>query len=92
MTIVQFEQIKVTAQKRFDCSRCGKQCQRTRSFAQTLNPFNKNADGTVKDRQTINIQIRDEAKAWLAAPGMCVVCEREDREQEDDEDDEDDED
>lgn len=43
----------------------GKKRQKTKTFGQTLNPFNKNEDGTIKTRAQILIEITAEKEAWL---------------------------
>lgn len=43
----------------------GKIQQKTRKFYQTINPFNKNADGSQKTRQQIHIEITRERDAWV---------------------------
>ncbi len=43
----------------------GKRHQKTKEFYQTINPFNKNPDGTVKTRQQIRSEIVAERNAWL---------------------------
>lgn len=43
----------------------GKVRQETRHFYQTLNPFNKNVDGTMKTREQIMTELLLERDAWL---------------------------
>lgn len=43
----------------------GKRRQITRVFEQTVNPWNKNPDGTVKSRDQVRASVRAEADAWL---------------------------
>jgi len=47
------------------CPVCGKTVRRQRRFWQTLNPFNRNADGTVKTERDIQEELRAEAAAWV---------------------------
>lgn len=93
MQTVNFEVVQMSVQKKFPCTHCGKKRQRTRTFSQTLNPWNKTDAGHVKDRVQIMHENRENAKEWLTAPGMCVGCEKEENllkyEADDDEDDED---
>jgi len=56
MPTYNFEKVSVKAQKKIKCKKCGKSTQETRVFSQTINPFNKNKDGTIKTY----IQIMDE--------------------------------
>lgn len=43
----------------------GKKRQETRKFSQTLNPFNKRADGEPKTEFDIRCEINAECDAWL---------------------------
>lgn len=62
---VTFNEVAIKATKRW--KEDGKARTQTRKFYQTLNPFNKNADGTVKTREQILIEITAERDDWLAA-------------------------
>lgn len=44
----------------------GKIKQKTKKFSQTLNPYNKNSDGTLKSRAEILVEIKKERDDWLA--------------------------
>lgn len=66
MPTYRFEEVTHRATKRVPCDGCGKTLSRTRTFMQTLNPFNKNIDGTVKTRQDIRDELRTQAAAWTA--------------------------
>lgn len=46
----------------------GKRKTQTRTFSQTINPWNRNADGSVKTRQEIDRELRVERDAWASAP------------------------
>lgn len=48
----------------------GRRRQQTKKFWQTINPFNKNADGTQKSRDQIVDELRAERDAWLAQNGQ----------------------
>lgn len=43
----------------------GKKRQKTKKFQQTLNPFNKNADGIPKTRQEILVELNAERDKWM---------------------------
>jgi hypothetical protein len=60
-----FEQIVLKATRRW--TENGKKRQETRTFMQTLNPYNKNADGSLKSRGQIYAELIAERKAWLDA-------------------------
>lgn len=63
---ITFEEVAVIATKRWT-DETGKRRQQTRRFYQTISPFNKNKDGTVKTREQINAEIKAERDAWLGA-------------------------
>lgn len=63
-----FNEVSVSATKRWKDPVTGKARQQTRKFYQTLNPFNKAADGTPKTREQIMSEITAEKAAWLAEP------------------------
>jgi hypothetical protein len=74
MTVNRFSEVDLTARKQGTCG-CGRNCKRQKRFWQTLNPFNKNADGSVKNARDIHEELRVEADAWRAEPITCAVCE-----------------
>lgn len=46
---------------------------RQKTFMQTINPFNINADGKVKTRQEIMAELKQEAEAWQKAKWVEVA-------------------
>lgn len=46
----------------------GKKRQQTRKFEQTLNPYNRDANGLPKSREQIWAEIRAQGDAWLKEP------------------------
>lgn len=64
MTTYYFDRITARGFKRGRCAVCGKSAERSREFGQTVNPFNKNPDGTVKTAAEIRRDVNAEAKAW----------------------------
>ena len=64
MRRVTFEKVLVKSTKYWKDEH-GKPRQKTKEFFQTVNPFNKNADGTVKSREEIRGEIVAERNAWL---------------------------
>ena len=66
MPTYRFEEVTHRATKRVPCDGCGKTLSRSRTFMQTLNPFNKNADGTVKNREDIREELKQQAGEWTA--------------------------
>lgn len=61
-----FEEVKLTATRSVVGSD-GKKRRQQKTFSQTLNPFNLNADGTVKSRADIRRELDAEAGRWKAS-------------------------
>ena len=57
------------------CSVCGKQASRTKHFYQTINPFNKDKDGNIKDGGQIWKELDIECKRWQKEPVIHARCE-----------------
>jgi hypothetical protein len=72
---IAFNEVHIFATRRGKCAVCGKSCQRRRKFWQTLNPFNRNADGFPKDRDEIMQELRQQAKDWQEEPLYHANCE-----------------
>jgi hypothetical protein len=69
-----FEEIRWSSGRRnLKCRTCGKRFTRSRTFTQTINPFNRNADGQVKTRSEIYTELRAEAEAWQP-DDLCTGC------------------
>lgn len=56
--------VKQGATKHGYCPVCGKGVQRSRTFEQTVSPFNKTADGQVKTPGQIREELNIEVKNW----------------------------
>lgn len=69
--ITRFSDIKLTAVKTYRCS-CGKRCRRQKKFYQTLNPFNKNKDGSVKTERDIIREERAKIEVWRGVADPCT--------------------
>jgi hypothetical protein len=67
---IQFDKIEMKAKRVW--TENGKRRQQTKVFMQTVNPFNKNADGTVKTREQIHKELLAERKAWLDLAKRCA--------------------
>lgn len=77
MTRYVFERVERRATKRVKCAGgCGKLQPRARTFYQTINPFNKRADGLPKTRQDILAELEVEARNWQSDPERCNTCRR----------------
>jgi hypothetical protein len=53
---------------------CGRKLRRQKTIQHTVNPFNKNADGTVKTWAEVERDVINEGKAWIAQPETCMSC------------------
>jgi hypothetical protein len=69
-----FQPIRQQARKNLPCPGCGKKVRRQWTVEHTVNPFNKNPDGTVKDEHQVRAAVRAEAAKWQAEPELCGPC------------------
>ena len=60
-----FREVRHPSRKRGKCPACGKVVTRSIMFTQTLNPFNKNADGEVKTVNQIWVELQAASKEWV---------------------------
>ncbi len=71
-----FEKVTWKGRQRGNCRVCGKMTRREKTFSQTLNPFNKNKErDRPKTWREIEIEVRDEARAWSKETPICATCE-----------------
>lgn len=70
MTIVKFEQISRPVKRSGKCYGGFYHTQR-RTFTNTVNPFNKNKDGSIKTPQQVFIDVRKESDKWASQPIEC---------------------
>lgn len=80
MTTYIFEEVKwPSGTRRLKCRSCGKRFTRSRTFTQTINPFNKNGTtGKPKARTEILRELKAEAAAWQP-DDSCTTCKAEAR-------------
>lgn len=72
---VDFQVVKVVGTRNLQCERgCGRKTTRQKTFESTINPFNKNADGTVKNEREVRAQSQAKADAWRPEPYTCKAC------------------
>lgn len=76
MPTYRFEEVKGYYDKKVPCTVCGRQVRRQRTFSQTLNPFNKNAQGELKTRKEIYAELHEKGTAWKAEPETHPKCEQ----------------
>ncbi len=72
---IAFERVKLSTYKTGYCKKCGKYITRSKTFDQTINPFNKLPDGTIKNRDDIFQELLKEAQQWKEKPVVHVRCE-----------------
>jgi hypothetical protein len=66
-----YEPVRVTAVKKLPCPVCGKLLRRQRTFQETINPFNKNPDGTQKTSREVLASVQARAEDWRTVPETC---------------------
>lgn len=77
---VKFEVVECKKTRTIKCFNpvCGKKMKRTRGFSQTLNPFNKGADGQPKTYSQIWAEVQAAAEKWQAEADasmeLCIHC------------------
>lgn len=59
-----FQKVFTRRTKTGTCPVCGKTSRRQREFVYTINPFNKNPDGTIKSYEQVREDVNREADAW----------------------------
>ncbi len=75
MTTYTFQEVKYSSQKSGHCAVCGKPASRSQKFFQTLNPYNRNADGSIKNRDDIRRELNEEIAKWRLVPVKHAKCE-----------------
>lgn len=74
MPTVTFDEVSLREQRRVPCANgCGKKLTRSRTFTQTINPYNKNAAGEPKTRTEIYAELKAEAASWSPV-ATCPKC------------------
>lgn len=75
MTTYTYEQVRVTVSKSGTCATCGKAARRQTTITNTVSPFNRNDDGTVRTRSEVLARVRQLARQWQTAPVVHAACE-----------------
>lgn len=65
MTIRHFSGPRLVERRAGFCPNCGKRVTRSRTFEQTVNPFNRNPDGSVKSWGEVQEDVYREAAEWV---------------------------
>ena len=72
--IYRFKEVTSSRKVSGTCTVCGKRKARTFRITHTINPFNKNPDGTVRTAEEVSECVRTELAEWLARPFVCASC------------------
>lgn len=64
---VHFEEVWIMAERTV-IDETGKKRKQKKKFYQTLNPFNVRANGAVKSRDFIILELREQASKWIKEP------------------------
>lgn len=72
--VMGFEEVSLKHTKRGKCAVCGKNCQQTETFSQTINPYNLDKYGRVKFRDVIMNENKEKRDAWRTIPPKCKNC------------------
>ena len=62
---VVFDTVRVRAVRSGRCPACGQRVTRRKTFEATVNPFNRNADGTVRTEAEVRAHLFDDATSWV---------------------------
>lgn len=70
-----FRQAKLSVTKRGECSVCGLPATRSHTGLETLNPFNVNEDGSVKNANDTHASLKPKLGAGMMLPLVNARCE-----------------
>jgi len=71
-----YEPVKAYAIKTGRCIVCGRPAKLSKTFEQTINPFNTNKEGSVKTIDEIWVELMVERREWLDKPIIHIKCEK----------------
>jgi hypothetical protein len=72
---ITFEEVSALAIRKGVCGVCGKRGRRQRTFTMTVNPWNKNPDGSVRSRSEVVEANREKAREWQREAFVHPGCE-----------------
>jgi hypothetical protein len=75
VSVPDFPRIELHGIKRLPCSACGRRLAHRTTVHQTLNPFNLMPNGTLKSREQILFELRQQLAAWHELPATHAKCE-----------------
>jgi hypothetical protein len=73
VTVYRYDEISVPAVRNLKCAKCTKRFRRQHTFTATVNPFNKNPDGTVRTPREIRAVLSKQASEW-SPRNVCTGC------------------
>ena len=59
-----YDEISTAVTSTGNCPVCGKRVRRSRTFTQTVSPFNRNPDGTVRTRAQVSAAVVAKSRTW----------------------------
>ena len=68
MTTYNFQEVSVIAEKSGKCPKCGKTYTRKKKIWNTINPWNRNADGSIKTWDEVYENVLKDREEWLKEP------------------------
>ena len=75
MSVYRYDEVSATGYRKGICPICGKRGQRQKTITNTVNPFNRNMDGTVRTPAEVRAVVTAKAKAGEGEPFMHASCE-----------------
>lgn len=74
-TTYTYRQVTAYGSKNGVCAVCGGSAKRAKRFRNTVNPFNRNPDGTVRTYDEVYTMVKSMAAEWEAEPLVHKRCE-----------------
>lgn len=65
MPTYRFQEVTTSRYRYGKCPVCGKRVTRSKTFMNTINPFNRNADGSVRTAAEVRANVEAQADAWV---------------------------
>lgn len=73
--ITTYEVVSLTALKKGICPYCSKASTRSKTIQQTLSPYNRNVDKSLKTKGQIIVELNNDLKKWKSQPCYHAKCE-----------------
>ena len=70
-----YERVTWTGHRSGPCAVCGKRATRSRTFENTISPFNRNEDGSVRSYREVSDRVRAMAAEWSEGAPAHARCE-----------------